>query len=298
LLRWFRATLDHWAWDSFLAVSVRVCLPVASRRIAEGNLLSMMSAANDPLEERRWRPRRVYAISRRLLDIVGASIVLIVSAPLMLIIAAMIRFDSPGPAVFRHRRVGINRRRRNAAAPSEERRKVAGHGKPIMLCKFRSMYADARQRFPQLYSYEYTADELENIPLKLLVGVKPKTSELAAVMAAKQYDPRITRVGAWLRRTSLDELPNFWNVLLGDMSLVGPRPDIEENVRYYASRHLTKFDVKPGITGLSQISGRKMLSFHATNEYDVRYAVDCSPWLDLRILGKTILVALKGVGAF
>jgi lipopolysaccharide/colanic/teichoic acid biosynthesis glycosyltransferase len=258
----------------------------------------MASAAEDPLEEAACRQRRFYPISRRLIDIAGASIVLIAGAPLMLIIAAMIRLDSPGPAIFRHRRVGINRRRRGVAARPEERRKVPGHGKPIMLCKFRSMYVDARQRFPQLYSYEYTADELHDIPLKLLVGVKPKSSELAAVMAAKRYDPRLTRVGAWLRRTSLDELPNFWNVLVGDMSLVGPRPDIEENVRHYSSRHLTKFDVKPGITGLSQISGRKMLSFHATNEHDVRYAVDCSLWLDLRILARTILVAIKGVGAF
>ena len=159
------------------------------------------------------------------------------------------------------------------------------------------MYVDARQRFPSSI-YEYTADELRDIPLKLLVGVKPKRSELAAVMAAKRYDPRLTRVGRWLRRTSLDELPNFWNVLVGDMSLVGPRPDIEENVRYYSSRHLAKFDIKPGVTGLSQISGRKMLSFHATNEYDVRYAADRSLWLDLRILAKTILVAITGGGAF
>jgi lipopolysaccharide/colanic/teichoic acid biosynthesis glycosyltransferase len=271
-------------------------LPVADRRSLDGEIAA--PAAGDSSAQARQAPRGFYAISRRLLDIAGASIVLIVCAPLMLILAALIRLDSPGPAVFRQRRVGINRRRRNPATQPHDRRTAPGHGRPMMLCKFRSMYADARERFPELYSYEYTAEELHEIPLKLLVGVKPKSADLAAVMAARRYDPRITRVGAWLRRTSLDELPNFWNVLTGDMSLVGPRPDIEENVRYYSTRHLTKFDVKPGITGLSQISGRKMLSFHATNEYDVRYAVHCSPWLDLRILARTILVAIKGVGAF
>jgi len=263
----------------------------------DSNSLSIAPAA-DAREEAAGGQRRFYAISRRLLDIVGASILLVACAIPMLIISALIRLDSPGPAIFRHRRVGLNRRRQSIAPPRGERRRLAGHGKPITLWKFRSMYVDARQRFPELYAYEYTADELHDIPLKLLVGVKPKSSELATVMAARRYDPRITRVGAWLRRTSLDELPNFWNVLIGDMSLVGPRPDIEENVRYYSAPHLTKFDVKPGITGLSQISGRKMLSFHATNEHDVRYAVNCSLWLDLRILARTFVVAIKGVGAF
>src|SRR6516162_7827311 len=104
----------------------------------------MSSAAEDPLEEGECRQRRFYPMSRRLIDILGASIVLIACAPLMLIIAAMIRFDSRGPAIFRHRRVGINRRRRGGVARPDERRKVPAHGRPIMLWKFRSMYVDAR----------------------------------------------------------------------------------------------------------------------------------------------------------
>ena len=110
-------------------------------------------------------------------------------------------------------------------------------------------------------------------------------------------DPRVTRFGLWLRRTSLDELPNFWNVLKGDMHLIGPRPDIEENIRYYRKEHLRKLDVKPGATGPAQVNGRGSLTFHEINEFDVQYVETRSLMTDLRILFKTISVVLKGAGA-
>ncbi len=110
-------------------------------------------------------------------------------------------------------------------------------------------------------------------------------------------DPRLTRFGRWLRRTSLDELPNFWNVLKGNMSLVGPRPDINENIGYYTPRHLKKLSVKPGVTGLAQIMGRGNLSFHDINEYDVDYVENRSIWLDIKIFFKTIWTSIKRDGA-
>ena len=108
----------------------------------------------------------------------------------------------------------------------------------------------------------------------------------------------MTRLGRWLRKTSLDELPNFVNVLKGDMHVVGPRADIVENIRYYPEAHRAKLDVRPGVTGLAQINGRGWLSFLQTNELDLEYVRHRSLALDLEILWKTILVALKGDGAY
>jgi lipopolysaccharide/colanic/teichoic acid biosynthesis glycosyltransferase len=111
-------------------------------------------------------------------------------------------------------------------------------------------------------------------------------------------DPRLTRVGRWLRKTSLDELPNFINVLKGEMSLVGPRPDIPEMLRYYKDWQQIKFQVKPGITGYAQISGRGLLTFQETLQHDVQYVVERSLVNDLRILWKTLWVTLRRAGAF
>jgi lipopolysaccharide/colanic/teichoic acid biosynthesis glycosyltransferase len=108
----------------------------------------------------------------------------------------------------------------------------------------------------------------------------------------------VTRAGEWLRRTTLDELPNFWNVLTGDMALVGPRPEIPEMLPYYSDEHLIKFSVQPGITGVAQISGRGRLRFLATAQLDAEYAANPSLQLDLRILGRTLSLILRQDGAF
>jgi lipopolysaccharide/colanic/teichoic acid biosynthesis glycosyltransferase len=146
--------------------------------------------------------------------------------------------------------------------------------------KFRTMYVDARERFPELYRYEYTPAEVESLVFKLA------------------DDPRLTRVGWWLRRASLDELPNFINVLKGDMSLVGPRPDIPEMLRYYKDWQKTKFLVKPGITGYAQTNGRGLLSFQRTLREDVQYVLERSFLNDLRVFVKTVWVTVKRIGAF
>ena len=254
----------------------------------------------------------------RLADIVISSVALLASAPLMLIIACAIKLDSSGPVLFRHRRVGIDRRfhgeghwprsERNSksvltvAEPGHggDRRIEDQFGKPIYLYKFRTMYADSRERFPDLYRYVYGEGELDSVPIKVLVGHRRVADDSKRFEHADDpgNDPRLTRVGRWLRRTSLDELPNFLTVLHGDMSVVGPRPDIAENVRWYHPRHRIKLRVKPGVTGLAQVNGRGNLSFHETNELDVEYVRNRSVVGDIRILLKTIRVTLTRDGAF
>jgi lipopolysaccharide/colanic/teichoic acid biosynthesis glycosyltransferase len=256
------------------------------------------------------------------LDVVVSSVAVIVFSPLMLLIVLAIKLDSPGPALFRQCRVGIDRRAASAGEdgsspagaclpaaaaptqaeqrPAQDRRAQRLFGKPIYLYKFRTMYVDSRERFPDLYAYEYKEGELDSVPIKVLVGHRRRSEGGQGFEHADSpgNDPRVTRVGRWLRRTSLDELPNFLSVLGGDMALVGPRPDIAENVRWYQPKHLLKLRVKPGVTGLAQISGRGNLSFHETNELDVEYVMTRSLWGDLRIIVRTIGATLARHGAF
>jgi lipopolysaccharide/colanic/teichoic acid biosynthesis glycosyltransferase len=235
-----------------------------------------------------------YRVCMRTLDIITSLLAVTLLAPLMLGIALLIRLDSPGPALFCHVRRGM--RRQGLGRDPEDSRL----GTPFTLYKFRSMFVDARERFPELYGYHHTAEEMRTLPIKVLVSRKRDPKEIAehpGLVTGLVDDPRITRVGRWLRRTSLDELPNFINVLKGDMALVGPRPDIVENIRYYSEDHLRKLDVKPGITGLAQIRGRGNLSFLEINDFDVEYVDHQSVWLDLSILLKTVPSVLKRDGA-
>ena len=142
------------------------------------------------------------------------------------------------------------------------------------------MQVDAVEKFPKLYKYEYTPEEIRKLQFKI------------------PDDPRLTRFGAHLRKTTLDELPNLINVIKGDMHLVGPRPDIPEMVRYYEPWQKKKFSVKPGVTGLAQINGRGLLRFKETLELDVEYVEKKSINLDLKILFKTIKATILRIGAF
>jgi len=202
-----------------------------------------------------------YTVMTRLLDIVLGLAGLLVTLPVMLVIAAIIRADSPGPAVFRQVRVGEG-------------------GRLFRFYKFRTMWADARERFPELYAYRYSEDEVRCMHFK------------------HDDDPRLTRFGAWLRRTSLDELLNLINVLKGDMTLVGPRPEIPELVPYYWEDQLEKFLVKPGVTGLAQITGRGRLSFQETIASDLAYCARRSLRLDLKIIFTTTKKVFVQDGAF
>ena len=233
-------------------------------------------------------PSAFYAFAQRTLDIVVSALALLVCSPVMLLIGLLVRFSSGGSVLFKQVRIGINRRTpSDIAYRGVERRVEDLFGRPFMLYKFRTMYSNARELFPDLYRYSYNEDELARLPIKVLVSGKQAVQ-----------DPRITPIGRWLRRSSLDELPNFLNVLKGDMHLVGPRPDIAQNIRYYTISHRRKLTVKPGLTGLAQIRGRGNLSFNQTNEYDVEYVDKRSLLFDVKILSKTVVITLKAIGAY
>jgi lipopolysaccharide/colanic/teichoic acid biosynthesis glycosyltransferase len=206
-------------------------------------------------------PLQSVPISQRLVELVIASVALVITAPIMLVMAILIRRGTPGPALFFQDRVGVGQHL-------------------FRFVKFRTLYADARERFPDLYAYRYTKEDLESLKFKV------------------ENDPRVTPQGVWMRKSTLDELPNFWNVLTGKMALVGPRPEIPEMLPYYKGEMLLKFAVRPGITGLAQISGRGRLGFYETVALDVEYVKHRSLLLDLKIVISTVAKILTRDGAF
>ncbi|RJQ51013.1 MAG: sugar transferase [Actinobacteria bacterium] len=204
---------------------------------------------------------------KRLMDVVGAGIGLVVLAPFITLIAIAIRLDSPGPAIFKQTRVGKGGRR-------------------FTFYKFRSMYEDSDAGVHE----QYTARLIAGEDLDNLMGDNGSFK--------LEHDSRITRVGRLLRRTSLDELPQLANVLLGQMSLIGPRPPLEYEVAKYKEPHLRRLEVLPGMTGLWQVSGRTKTSFEEMVELDVAYVDNWSFTLDLRILARTPFVVFNREGAW
>ncbi|HLZ70658.1 MAG TPA: sugar transferase [Dehalococcoidia bacterium] len=195
--------------------------------------------------------------AKRAMDVVGASILLIVLAPLLLAIALAIKLDSRGPILFRQTRLGKD-------------------GRFFSFLKFRSMVADAEARQAEL-------DAL---------------NEADGPIFKMKHDPRLTRVGRFIRKTSLDELPQLWNVLRGEMSLVGPRPPVpKEAARYEAWQH-GRLAVKPGMTGLWQVSGRSNVRFSEMVKLDFQYIERWSLWLDLKILLLTVVAVIRTDGAY
>jgi lipopolysaccharide/colanic/teichoic acid biosynthesis glycosyltransferase len=190
-----------------------------------------------------------------------AAIALLVFALPMLLISLIVRLGTPGPALFFQDRLGLG-------------------AKKFKFVKFRTMFVDARERFPDLYRYQYTDEQVQAHYFKV------------------NEDPRLTPQGVWLRKTTLDEIPNFLAVLTGEMSLVGPRPEIPEMLRYYNGDTLKKFSVYPGITGLAQTCGRGHLNFRDTVAYDLEYVENRSVWLNIKILARTVKIVLNHHGAF
>jgi lipopolysaccharide/colanic/teichoic acid biosynthesis glycosyltransferase len=203
------------------------------------------------------------AIGCRALDVVVSAVLLIVLLPLLLVIAAVIRIDSRGWVVYRQRRVGKGCR-------------------PFVVNKFRTMAAGAGHETHRAFV------------LGLITGELAST-ESGVFKLTK--DDRITRVGRFLRRSSVDELPQLWNVLRGEMSLVGPRPPIEYEVEHYPERWFGRFAVKPGITGLWQVSGRSQLTLDEMIELDLEYVRRRSVWLNVEILLRTVPAVLRARGA-
>lgn len=230
------------------------------------------------VKEVREESRGEYFV-RRTFDIFISLSVLILTMPIMIGIAILIRLDSPGPALFWQ--VRMTKKfgdLKNTGAGKDRSGAMAGH--PFKFVKFRTMYIDAKERFPELYKYNYTHEEISTIKFKV------------------DNDPRVTSIGLFLRKSSLDELPNFWNVLTGDMTLVGPRPEIPEMSRYYTDEQLKKFAVPAGVTGLAQVKGRGHLSFQDTANLDALYAMTHSLKGDIEILWGTVLAVVTGKGAF
>jgi lipopolysaccharide/colanic/teichoic acid biosynthesis glycosyltransferase len=219
---------------------------------------------------------------RRMLDIIFSSVVLILTLPIMVILAIIIRRDTPGPALFRQTRMSIDRRerqrRRTRKSVVDQRQKPMA-GRPFTFLKFRTMYVNARELFPELYAYNYTDKEIQEIKFKV------------------SDDPRVTPVGRWLRKTSLDELPNFWNVLRGDMTLCGPRPEIPEMSSYYTTAQLLKFKVVAGVTGPAQVNGRGELTFQETAKIDAQYVSKRTLKGDLILIARTIIAVVLRRGA-
>ena len=196
--------------------------------------------------------------AKRTLDVLVAAVLLVLLSPLWLVIVIWIRLDSPGPALFKQNRVGLG-------------------GEPYTIYKFRTMVQNAEALDKQ---------RLENV------------QNLENFVYQQKEDPRITRSGRFLRKTSLDEIPQLLNILKGEMSLVGPRPEVPDIARHFTAEQRLRFAVLPGVTGLAQVNGRSELTLGETLAYDVRYVREWSFWLDLKILVRTIGVVLSGKDAY
>lgn len=203
------------------------------------------------------RPDRMDAALRRLLDIFGAGLGLLLLFPALALIALLIRLDSPGPILFIQRRVGKD-------------------GREFSVLKFRSMYVDAEQR------------------LETLLAANERTGPVFKM----RHDPRVTRAGRFLRRYSLDEVPQLLNVLHGEMSLVGPRPALPREVALYTPSQRLCLAATPGLTGLWQVFGRANLSFEESMELDMEYIRRQSFALNLVLIARTIPAVLTGYGAY
>ena len=217
----------------------------------------------------------VYGVLKRGMDIVLSTLLIIFLFPLLLLIALLIRLDSPGPVIFTQERVGAKRQQMG--------RQRVWVVRNFTFYKFRSMIQDADQSLHEAYIKGFVEGRVEPSP----EGGKFKLTN----------DPRVTGVGRFLRKFSLDELPQLFNVLQGDMSLVGPRPVPTYEVAGYQPRHHHRFAALPGITGWWQIKGRCRVSFEEMIRMDLDYIRHASLWLDLKILFFTIPAVLSRRGA-
>src|SRR5580704_14267807 len=194
-------------------------------------------------------------VCKRLIDIAGALVGLLIIGPLVLLpVAIIIKLTSPGPILFGQKRSGL-------------------HGRLFTMYKFRSMVTNAEMLRAELAAY----------------------NEMAGPVFKMKDDPRVTPFGHFLRRTSIDEFPQLWNVLVGNMSLVGPRPPIPSEVQHYDPWHRRRLSMKPGLTCIWQISGRNHIGFDQWMKLDLQYIDNWSLWLDLKILAQTVPIVLTGL---
>ena len=208
-------------------------------------------------------PGPIYRRAKRALDVTLSLVLLILAAPLLAGLALIVRLESPGPAFYRQPRIGR-------------------HGRPFAMYKLRTMRSGADAQLHER--------------VQPLVGGPPRRGPQFVYKLPD--DPRITRVGRILRKTSLDELPQFLNVLRGEMSLVGPRPELPEVIVHYETWQLARLALPPGVTGWWQVNGRSNHPMHLSTEYDLTYLRRASFTFDLIILARTLGAVVRGTGAF
>lgn len=217
-----------------------------------------MTGNPDFLRVENINRKYVYHFLKRLMDILGSSVGLIVLSPIFIIIAIAIKIeDEKGPVFFSQIRIGKD-------------------GKKFKMYKFRSMCVDAEIKLKELLKY----NEVEGAMFKI------------------KDDPRVTKIGKFIRKTSIDELPQLWNVLKGDMSLVGPRPPLKREIQEYSTYDNQRLLIKPGCTGVWQISGRNNVGFNDMVQMDINYIRNLSILNDIKIIVKTAYIMLKPNGAY
>lgn len=250
-------------------VAVKVlAYPELGLRIAQAPA-PVGSAPDQPLLTEPARHSRLAVAIKRLIDIVGSVLALAVLSPLMLATALAVKATSKGPVIYKQIRLGYG-------------------GVPFVFYKFRSMRTDAEDTIHRSYVSNFIKQGSE----------EGNNGDSGTPFFKIKDDPRVTPIGAFIRRFSIDELPQLYNVLKGDMSLVGPRPPIPYEVEAYRTWHLRRIlEVKPGLTGLWQVEGRSQVSFDDMVRLDLRYAQNWSLLLDLKILLKTVKVVLQGRGS-
>jgi exopolysaccharide biosynthesis polyprenyl glycosylphosphotransferase len=239
-----------------VAPSLFNCLP-RKTEVDQIGVLPVITLFREPLGQGARLLKRAF-------DVAAAALALILLSPLWVLMAVLIKLDSKGPVLYRQERVGMD-------------------GRIFLFLKFRTMRTGADDRIHREFQRQY-------------IEGRPETNLGDSLRPVYKLhdDPRVTRTGRWLRRTSLDELPQLLNVLRGDMSLVGPRPPIPYEVEAYALWHRKRLDMKPGMTGLWQVSGRNRLSFDEMVRLDLFYIENWSLWLDLKIMLRTLPVLLRG----
>ncbi|WP_374687367.1 sugar transferase [Promineifilum sp.] len=225
----------------------------------------------------------VYFWAKRAMDVTIVALSLVFLLPLLAFMALLIKWDSPGPAIFRQERVTARRRERDGEVYWEET--------PFTIYKFRTMRVDAKSTLHRQFIEAYIAGDDKRM-MELQSAQQQEETKYKLVQ-----DPRVTRVGSFLRKTSLDELPQLWNVLVGDMSLVGPRPPIPYEVELYQYHHHDRLRTIPGLTGWWQVRGRSATSFEEMVRMDVEYIQQQSLGLDIKIIVMTVMAVVNGRGA-
>ncbi|MEO8973477.1 MAG: sugar transferase [Ktedonobacteraceae bacterium] len=206
-----------------------------------------------------------YLYIKRLMDILFTLLILLPLGIVTVLVTLFIRLDSKGPIFFRQQRIGCN-------------------GKSFEMLKFRSMYINSDDAAHREAIARYLNDQ------------KVQSSGAGTLAYKQADDPRITRVGHFIRKTSIDELPQFFNVLRGEMTLVGPRPPLPYEIELYSTHDLLRLSGKPGLTGTWQVYGRSRVPFHSMVEMDIEYLQHPSLWKDLKLIALTVPVMIQGRG--